>query len=397
MRSTIISVVLTVLILAGGFGISNMLTSQKEPAPRIQVSKRIPQVRFLEVDNGNMPTRVYITGPIEAKERIELFSEVTGTYLPTAKPFKEGNYFKGGEAMIKMDNEEFLLSIKAAKSALMNQITLILPDLKTDYPESFPQWQSYLDRLSLEEALPSLPEPKDDRERYFISARNLYNQYYSIQSQEIRAQKYVIKAPFSGKVSSSQINAGTLVRSGQKLGEFVNPYSYEMEAAVSLGDLTYVRPGSTVQLISNDIEGTWTGRVARISDVVDPNTQTAKLFINVSGKNLREGMYLEGYVKGRTLSEVVEVDRGVMLNDSTVLTIADVYQGSIDEGGDSTATAEGPQVTRGKLVFTLVTPVQFTKKSVFLKGLKDGTYLVNEPLANAYDGMEVALYRGTAQ
>ena len=334
MRSTIISVVLTVLILAGGFGISNMLTSQKEPAPRIQVSKRIPQVRFLEVDNGNMPTRVYITGPIEAKERIELFSEVTGTYLPTAKPFKEGNYFKGGEAMIKMDNEEFLLSIKAAKSALMNQITLILPDLKTDYPESFPQWQSYLDRLSLEEALPSLPEPKDDRERYFISARNLYNQYYSIQSQEIRAQKYVIKAPFSGKVSSSQINAGTLVRSGQKLGEFVNPYSYEMEAAVSLGDLTYVRPGSTVQLISNDIEGTWTGRVARISDVVDPNTQTAKLFINVSGKNLREGMYLEGYVKGRTLSEVVEVDRGVMLNDSTVLTIADVYQGSIDEGGD---------------------------------------------------------------
>ncbi|MEM9984773.1 MAG: hypothetical protein AAF804_06730, partial [Bacteroidota bacterium] len=59
---TIISVVLTVLILAGGFGISSMLTDQKEPAPRIQVSKRIPQVRFLEVDNGNMPTRVYITG-----------------------------------------------------------------------------------------------------------------------------------------------------------------------------------------------------------------------------------------------------------------------------------------------------------------------------------------------
>ncbi|MEM9984003.1 MAG: HlyD family efflux transporter periplasmic adaptor subunit, partial [Bacteroidota bacterium] len=293
--------------------------------------------------------------------------------------------------------EEYLLSIKAAKSAFMNQITLILPDLKTDYPESFPQWQSYLDKLSLEEPLPALPEPKDDRERYFISARNLYNQYYKIQSQEIRAKKYVIKAPFSGKVSSSQINTGTLVRTGQKLGEFVNPYSYEMEAAVSLGDLTYVRPGSTVQLSSNDIKGTWTGRVARISDVVDPNTQTAKLFINVSGKDLRDGMYIEGYVKGRTLTEVIEVDRGVLLNDSMVLTIADIYQGSINQEGDSTAIAKGPQVTRGSLSFTRVTPVQFTKKSVFIKGLKDGTYLVNEPLANAYDGMEVALYQGNAQ
>lgn len=392
MRSTIISVVLTVLILAGGFGISRMISGQKEEAPRIAVQKRIPQVRYQLVKNEDLPTRVYITGPLVAKERIELFSEVTGTYLPGKKPFKEGTYYEKGETLIRVDDREYQMTLRAAKSAFMNQITLILPDLKTDYAESFPQWQEYFNSLSVDKPLPTLPEPKSDQERYFISARNLYNQYYNIQSQETRAAKYNIVAPFNGRVSQSVINEGTLVRSGQKMGEFVNPYVYEMEAAVSLKDLSYLRAGSQVVLTSTDIAGEWTGRVVRISDVVGSRTQSAKLFITVRGRNLREGMYLEGYVKGQTLNNVIEVDRSLMNTDSTVMVVSDVFEGSVTEGTDSTSQATTPQIKRGTLHFMAVKPVQYTKNSVFLSGLPDDTYLVSEPVANAYDGMKVALY-----
>ena len=61
----------------------------------------------------------------------------------------------------------------------MNQITLMLPDLKSDYPDSFPAWEKYLKEMNIEEALSALPSPISDQERYFISARNLYNLYYS--------------------------------------------------------------------------------------------------------------------------------------------------------------------------------------------------------------------------
>lgn len=395
MRSTIISVVLAVLILAGGFGLSRILQDQKEEAPRIPVSKRIPQVRYQRVENRDQSTRVYITGPLTAKDRIDLFSEVTGTYLDEGKPFKEGTYFKEGETMIQVDDEEYQMTLRAAKSALMNQVTLLLPDLKTDYPESFPQWQAYLDSMSLDEPLPPLPEPNSNQERYFISAQNLYNQYYNIRSQETRVDKYTIKAPFNGQVSSSSITEGTLVRTGQKLGEFVNPYVYEMEAAVSLRDLPYLRPGSRVTLGSDDLNKEWKGQVARISDVVDPSTQSAKLFITVSGRDLREGMYLEGYVQGRTIKDVIEIDRSVMNTDSTVMIVDDIYQGSLKQkaAADSASSSDGPQVTRGTLRFFTVEPVQYTKNTVFIQGIPEGTYLVNEPVADAFDGMDVALYQ----
>jgi membrane fusion protein (multidrug efflux system) len=55
-----------------------------------------------------------------------------------------------------------------------------MPDLKIDYPESFAQWQEYLDRFELEQPIAAFPTPINKQEKYFIASRNLYNQYYSI-------------------------------------------------------------------------------------------------------------------------------------------------------------------------------------------------------------------------
>lgn len=394
MRSTIVSVVLAVLIIAGGIGASRLLSSQKEPAPRIPVKTRTKQVTYRTVSSQALPTSVSITGRLSARDRIDLFAEVTGTYLRGARPFKEGNYFKKGETLIRIDDREFMMNLKAQRSALMNQITLLLPDLKTDYPESFPQWQAYLDTFDLNAPLVPLPEPQGEQERYFLSAQNIYNQYYSIRSQEARADKYHIEAPFNGKVADASINEGTLVRSGQKLGEFFNPYVYELEAAVSLEELTYVKPGSSVALRSEDIGRQWTGRVARISDVIDPNTQTVRVFINVSGRELKGGMYLEGEVQGRKLDDVVELPRNLLIGDSTLFAIEGIHEAPASETApdDSAAQANVPMIKKGVLKSHTITPVQYTKGSVFVRGLAPGTVIVNQALINAHDGQEVILY-----
>jgi len=396
MRSTIVSVVLAVLIIAGGIGVSRMLSSQKEPAPRIPVKTRTQQVTYRTVSSQTLPTTVSITGRLSARDRIELFAEVTGTYLGGARPFKEGNYFKEGETMIRIDDREFMMNLKAQRSALMNQITLLLPDLKTDYPQSFPQWQAYLDTFDLNAPLTELPEPKTEQERYFLSAQNIYNQYYSIRSQEARADKYNIDAPFSGKVAESNINEGTLVRSGQKLGEFFNPYVYELEAAVSLEELPYVKPGSSVTLRSEDIDRQWNGRVVRISDVIDANTQTVRVFVAVSGRDLKGGMYLEGEVQGRKLDKVVELPRNLLHGDSMLFAIEGIHEAPAtgEAPSDSAAQANLPLIKKGQLKSHTIIPVQYTKNSVFVRGLAPGTVIVNEPLINAHDGQEVILYEG---
>ena len=81
-----------------------------------------------------------------------------------------------------------------------------------------------------------------------------------------------------------------------KLGEFSSTESYELEAAVSLTDLKYIKTGDKVKLKSNNLEGSWTGKVKRINKAIDPSSQNISIFIQVTGENILEGMFLEGII-----------------------------------------------------------------------------------------------------
>ncbi|MEZ4772356.1 MAG: efflux RND transporter periplasmic adaptor subunit [Bacteroidia bacterium] len=369
LRKTLISigVAIAFLVLAGS--IAGRISASKEPVPRVESGPKAKTVKGRKVANATSGSIVEITGRLAAREKIDVFSEVGGILKPESSRFKEGNFFQKGSPLIVIDDQEQRLTLLAQKSSLMNQITLMLPDMKTDFPASFPNWENYLASFDPDKSLPPFPSAGSDQEKYYLSARNLYNLYYSIKGQETRLAKYVIHAPFSGKVSESQITEGTLVRVGQKLGAFFNPASYELEAAVNLEDLEFMRIGDQVDLYSNDIEGKWKGVVRRISDVIDPNTQTATVFIATSGKELKEGMYLNAKVKGRQLENIVELSRNLLEDGNHIFVIAN-----------------------GQLKLFPVTPVKFSSDIVLVRGIPDGTEILDEVVIGAYEGMTVATY-----
>lgn len=362
-----VTVLLAFVFVVIAAGLSFRIGSSKPPAERKAAETVIKKVKSLPVSNGTLTTQLEITGRLQAREKIELFTEVGGTLIPNNNRFKEGNYFKKGETLVRIDNEEQKLSLLAQKSALMNQITLMLPDLKSDYTESFPAWESYLRDLDIGQPLMELPTPASDQERYYVSARNLYNLYYTIQSQEKRMEKYTLKAPFNGVLSATNITEGTLVRIGQRLGEFMNAYSYELEASINEADIDLIKVGNQVELGSDNSNQNWKGRVSRISNVIDPATQTIKVFITTSGKGLKEGMYLSGTVKGRQISDAFEFPRNLLIDQTKVYV-----------------------VDNSKLMLKEVEPVHFTTEKVVVKGLENGSILLGESLAGAYEGLEVS-------
>ncbi|MEO0468389.1 MAG: efflux RND transporter periplasmic adaptor subunit [Bacteroidota bacterium] len=368
-RKVIITSVIVLAILLAGAGISRTISSQKKPAPRVESKAQVKQVSSQKVAASSNPTQIAITGRLVADQKIDIFSEVGGVLKPESRRFREGNYFSRGAALINIENREQALNMLAQKSSLMNQITLMMPDLKTDFADNFPAWQQYLNEFDVNKTLQSLPEPKSDKERFFVSARNLHNLYYSIKSQETRLRKYIIRAPFNGRVSESMITEGTLVRVGQRLGTFFNPNSYELEAAVGLDELEYVKVGNEVKLSSDNLKQSWTGTVRRISDVIDPNTQTAQVFISVRGKGLREGMYLSADVQGRKLDEVLEIERALLVNDNQIYIVKDSV-----------------------LALHTVEPVKFSGEKVLIKGVPDSTTILSEVIVGAYEGMKVRTY-----
>lgn len=365
---TILSIVIGVAILAiGWFGLQYM-SGLKEDPPKKEIPKRIKTVEATAVTNSLVTTNLAVQGRLEAYNKIELFSEVGGA-ITTPKPFKKGTYFSKGDVMLRVDNVEPRLNIQAQKATLLNGVAAMMPDLKIDYPESFPAWEAYLSSFSVDDPIRALPTPVNQREKLFVAGRNLQSQYYNIKGQEERLSKYTLYAPFSGVLTTASINDGAVIRPGQLLGELMATGYYEMLATVPLSQLNFLKPGGEVKLYSEDIEGEWTGKVRRISDQIDPQTQTVGVYVGVTGKNLREGMYLRGEAAAKALNNVVEIDRDLLIDEREVYAIQH----------DTL------------LVLLPVTVQKFNRETVIISGLPDGTRLLTSDVAGAYDGMRVQL------
>ncbi|WP_421946481.1 efflux RND transporter periplasmic adaptor subunit [Phaeodactylibacter xiamenensis] len=356
------------VLLIGAFALSRFLSNQKQP-PRPKVAgTKVKMVDTMHVRLGSIPTTLNVQGELSAYDKIDLFSEVTGTLEKTERSFKVGTYFPKGALLIKVNQEEAKLSLLSQKSNLLNAITQLMPDLKIDYPESYEHWKDYLDNFEVEAPIKAFPEALNDQEKYFIASRNLYSQYYTIKSQEERLDKYTLYAPFSGVITAASINPGAVVRAGQKLGELMSTGSYELEATVALRDLKYLAVGNPVELYSEDIEGSWNGKIRRISDQVDAGTQTVRVFIAVNGNDLKENMYLRGDVVASSIDNAFALPRN-LLNDQRGVFVVQ----------DSILRMEEVQV------------VKMTDESAIIRGLKDGTPILAQPIPDAFDGMKVRI------
>jgi len=367
MRNIILSV-LGILLIIGSFFMAKGIVDNKKSF-RTKAEKVVKTVFTEVVQNGTVPIVVAANGNLSAKQRVELFAEVQGVFKRGSSLFKEGQAYKAGETIINIDASEYAASVQSAKSNLYNELTSIMPDLRLDYPDIFPKWQAYLNGFDMSKGTPAMPEMSSENERFFISGRGILTSYYNVKNLEQRLSKYRITAPFSGVVTEASVTEGTLVRAGQKLGEFINPDVYELEVAVSKTYSDLLKVGESVELTTMNDARIYEGKVARINGSVDQATQTIKAFIEVTDSNLKEGMYLEANLDAKKEENAIEVDRNLLLEGNRIFVVRDSVLDIID-----------------------VKPVYFSDKSVVLKDVPNGTTIMSKPLIGAYTGMAVKKY-----
>ena len=364
----IIFTVLGILLIAVSFFLAGyIIDSKKTFKPK---SEKVVKTVFTEVvKNGTVPIVVSANGNLTAKQRVELYAEVQGVFKKGSKLFKEGQAFRRGETIISIDANEYAASVQSAKSDLFNQLTAVMPDLRLDYPDIYSKWQEYLSNFDMSKSTPPLPEMSTEKEKFFISGRGILTSYYNVKNLEQRLSKYRIVAPFSGVLTETLVTEGTLVRSGQKLGEFINTEVYELEVAISKRYTDLLKVGESVELTNLDDNTTYKGKVTRINGSIDQLTQTVNAYIEVDDKNLREGMYLEADLDAKKEENAIEVDRGLLLDGNQIFVVKDSVLDKIE-----------------------VEPVYFSDKRVVLKNVPDGITIVSKPISGAFTGMSVKIY-----
>jgi len=116
---------------------------------------------------------------------------------------------------------------------------------------------------------------------------------------EERLVKYSINAPFDGVLIQALVTEGSLIRSGQMLGEYIDPKVYELQVAIAKDYADLLEEGESVTLTNNNETQTYSGTVSRINASIDQATQTVSIFIEVRDASLKEGMYLKAKVEAK--------------------------------------------------------------------------------------------------
>lgn len=371
MRKSASIIIGVLIILGGGYAYKILVNKKKKKAPQ---EEKILQTVFVEtVKNHKVPITILESGRLTAKNRVEIYAEVQGLMESTSKEFKPGAHYKKGEILVKIRDNDFYANLQAQKSVLQNLITSILPDLRLDYPDAYIRWDEYLRNFDMNKPIGQLPKPTSDKEKFFITGKNIYTTYYTTKNLEIIYSKYSIRAPFNGILTDATVTPGTVIRQGQKLGEFIKPSVYEMEVSIGKSAMESLSIGKevTVRNENNGHSKTWKGSITRINGKVESATQTVKVYIQLAGKELKEGMYLEAKIAGTPMENAYEIPNGLLVDGKKAFVVND-----------------------NKLEIVPVEIVHKNLESVVVRGLQDDMQLVSKPIAGAYAGMEVNVSQG---
>ena len=356
------TVILAAVLIFGGMGLKNLLAAQKTKPAQKTESEAI-NVSVESISNSELMTEIDVVGKLISKNRFDVYMEVTGKLMSLRKSFKEGVQFSKGEVLLQLDNTDSKLNMYAQKSSFHSTIIQLLADIKLDYPAEYEGWKTYSSNFDPKANLNDLPAVKSEGLKSLLTARNIYNQYYSLLAQEAQMRKFAIYAPFNGVVSEANVNPNTLVRSGQKVGVFLDPNSFELEVGVPSGFVEYVKVGDEVSLNKPNDNQKFKGEISRVSKNIDPQTQTAKIYINLTAKGLYEGLYINGNIKGNQTIKGVKLNANLLMSDNSIYT-----------------------VNNGVIKKTHVELASISDEQVIVTGLEDGTLIVNKPLTGAVAG-----------
>lgn len=361
----IISAIFGILLLGLCIKLAQGIAGGKEKPAQV-ISKNVQLVYVDTVINGSISLNLDATGNLQAKRKIELYSEVQGIFKGSSQAFKAGQKYAAGSTLLSLDNTEYKASLIAARSNFYSLISSIIPDLLMDYPASSASWKTYLGSIDINSKLPELPNMDNEQLAYFVNNKGIVTSYYNIKNMEERLSKYQITAPFSGVLTESLVTEGALVRAGQKLGEFIDPSRYELALSINESFKDLLKIGNKVNLQNLDGSKKYVGTVTRINSIIDAGTQSIEAYIELSSPDLNEGTYLAARLVGKEAKDVYEISRKLLIDNQAIYAVKD-----------------------GALYLQPVKVVHFTKETAIVSGIPNGTIVLNKSVPGAHNGMLV--------
>jgi len=265
-RRYLVLTMLALLTIAAGAGGCDKKANSKTKGKKDD--KLVVPVEVAAVTKGTIAAYFTGTATIGAEEETGVVAKVGG--VVTEIMVEEGQYVKEGDVLAKLDDEKIAVQLAQAKA--------IFEKLKTSYERNV-----------------------DLHKQSLISTEVFQQSKYDFESQkanydlaELEFRYATIRTPISGVVAERLIKIGNMVLPNQAVFRVAGLDPLIAILHVPERQLGKLRTGLAAQL-TVDASSTepFTGRIKRISPVIDPATGTVKVTVEVRdpSRRLKPGMF----------------------------------------------------------------------------------------------------------
>lgn len=324
------------------------LRKGKEGRGRMDGSGKVLPVSVYVAEYQTGENGLMRLGTLVANEKVDLVSELSGRV--TEVNFKEGQFIKKGQVLVKLNDDELQTQLTRAK------------------------YQLRLLEQRLERQKILLEKDAVSREDYdkVLTEYNVLKQ--DIEELQIRINKMKVRAPFDGVIGFRQVSNGAFLQPGSKISGMVDIANLKLEFSIPEKYITANLVGSMASFTVEGSEKVFPARIYAMDPQIDVNTRTILLRALYNNKDgfLRPGMSARVSMKTANEKKYLYAPNQAVVPDSKGRFVW------LKKNGKAVAT----QVQTGN---------RTTENLEILSGIEVGDTIITTGLMQLREGMDVAV------
>lgn len=325
----ILSIVLPVCLIASGVAGFQYFKSKEEKMKRRPPKQQAVMVETMAMNPGSYQSTVKAMGTVVPDKQILLKAKVSGEIVSIANGFVEGGLMKKGDVLLTIDDSDFQIEVKKAKSALDKALS----DLKIEQGSQkiAKEELKLINQANLGDTVEatelSMRKPQLVQAKAAVDSARA-----DLEMAKLNLSRTRVKLPFNALVLEKMINLGSIVTSQSELATLVDIDAYRIEALVPPDKLNVINisdtQGSRAVIHSRYSNQSWEGRVVRTTGQMTSNSRMAGVIVlvddplglnhNPKSSQLLLQDHVELTIMGQTLDNVFSLSRAHLRDDDTV-------------------------------------------------------------------------------
>jgi RND family efflux transporter MFP subunit len=299
-------------------------------------------VRTVPVETRDLEDVLVLTGTLRPRAQVSLVAEVAARLVRVVRD--EGSRVGAGEVLAALDETDFRLSNDRARATIqLAEANRAHAQAEKERAEQLLKTGGITDKdrlaadVNLQVAEASLAHARAEA---------------AIVAQQLA--RTVIRAPFAGRVARRQADPGAMLAVGTPVFTFVEDSVLEFRAAVPSSSYHKVKVGAPAQVKVDSLPGlSVTGRVARLTPLVDERNRSFEVVVEVPGNPaLVGGLFARAEVRTGQVSGALVVPPAALVRDGGKPGEAETFVVAQGQAHKRTVTlgVEGPdavQVSQG--------------------------------------------------